>query len=308
MTILFLALCWISLATLVHPRSGRLLARLRPGARAIVLIGSIVGLITIPASAVVITLATGLQTIGTEGSPLSRCGRLIVAVLARPLSRPDLSLSFLALTLGAAAVAFGFTSAWRSQRNCRAAMSGLGQACVIMESNEPFAFTAGLMRPRIVLSTALLLRTPGEWIKVVFAHEEAHRKGRHPLLILVAEALARAFPIPALRWAADSFRLALEELADESAAARLGSRELVAEALAGLALASTGTSPGFEGNEVTRVRRLLSPPPRGRRVQAALVVAMVALSIGFSFGHAIHCGEASVQILRIEQCPLAKSS
>ncbi|MGH2603260.1 MAG: hypothetical protein ACRDJ9_28240, partial [Dehalococcoidia bacterium] len=116
------------------------------------------------------------------------------------------------------------------------------------------------------------------------------------------ETLARGLPLLPLRWAADQLRLSLEAVADEHAARAVRDRALVAEAIGGLALVPVGGTVGFEGNEVRRVRRLLTAPrPVRPMVGAALVVVTLTL-IGFAGAHAAHCGDASVRSLQTTQC------
>lgn len=121
-------------------------------------------------------------------------------------------------------------------------------------------------------------------------------------MILVAESLARGIPLAPVRWAADALRLSLEAIADESASRNVGSRAMVAEAIAGLALASSGAAAAFEGDEVNRVRRLLDPPRRRRALTAGMVLTAAMGLFLLAGGHAVHCTGTSVQALGVKQC------
>ncbi len=302
MTVALLVVGWIALTGLVSPTGSQLVWRLAPRLQTVVLMAAIGGLVLIPASLMAINLSTALANLGWSGSLLDRCGTLIVALLDEPFARIDVTLSLLLLGLGTGGVVVGAVRAWRSQASARRlARTGEGKL-VVAESAQRFAFTAGLLRPRVVVSRGLLDQTPFEWRSVILAHEHAHRRGRHPLFVFVAETLARGLPLLPLRWAADLLRLSLEAVADEQATRTVGDRALVAEAIGGLALAPAGGPVGFEGNEVRRVRRLLAAPPAVRpMVGAAIVMATLAL-IGFAGAHAAHCGDLSVQSLQTTQC------
>lgn len=302
MTIALLVAGWAALAALMSPSGSHLLWKLSVRLQASVAIAALAGLALIPASILIVTMANALAEHGGSGSLLDRCGTLIIALLDEPLARPDVMLSLLLLVLGAIGIVVGATRAWRSQASARLlARTGDGEL-VLAPSTERFAFTTGLLRPRVVVSQGLLDDTPPEWRRVVLSHEDAHRRGRHPLLVLAAETLARGIPLLPLKWAADFLRLSLEAVADEHAARAVGDQTLVAEAIAGVALAPAGSVVSFEGNEIRRVRRLLAAPSGPHSVAgAALVVAILAL-IGFAGAHAAHCGDASVRSLQITQC------
>ncbi len=302
MTIALLVAGSAALAALVSPSGSHLLWKLSVRLQTSVACAAVVGLALIPASVLIVTMANALAELGGSGSLLDRCGKLIIALLDEPLARADVTLSLLLLVLGAIGIVVGVTRAWRSQASARLlACTGDGEL-VLAPSTERFAFTTGLLRPRIVVSQGLVDDTPPEWRRVVFAHEDAHRRGRHPLLVLTAEALARGIPLLPLRWAADLLRLSLEAAADDHAARAVGDHTLVAEAIAGVALAPAGTVVSFEGNEVLRVRRLLATPSGPHSIAgAALVIAVLAL-IGFAGAHAAHCGDASVRSLQVTQC------
>jgi Zn-dependent protease with chaperone function len=302
MTVALLGAGWIVLAGLVSPSGSRLLWRLAPRVQVVVVVAALGALALIPVSALTVTLSTALAELGGTGSLLDRCDTLLVALLDEPLAHLDVTLSLVLLGIGSAGVVIGVTRAWRSQASSwRMARTGSGDL-VIADSARRFAFTAGLLRPRVVVSRALLEHTPAQWHSVVLAHEHAHRRGRHPLLMFVAEALARGLPLLPLRWAADQLRLSLEAVADEHATRAVGDRALVAEAIGSLALAPAGGTVGFEGDEVRRVRRLLAtPPPVRPMVGTAIVLATLTL-IGFAGAHAAHCGDASVRALQTTQC------
>jgi Zn-dependent protease with chaperone function len=84
------------------------------------------------------------------------------------------------------------------------------------------------MRPRVVVSTALLgTLTPDELVAVV-AHEERHRRTRAPLRRLVARTAARAlFYMPILGDLSAAHVIEEEVLADAESCAIVGSRSLV---------------------------------------------------------------------------------
>lgn len=299
---------WIALATLVSPAGSRYIWRFRPRVQAVVAIAANVALALVPVSALAVALSTALAQIPASRSFLDRCGMLLMGLVDKPLANPGASLTLLLLALAPLGLAVGVIRAWRSQAASRKlAQTGTGPL-VLAGSDQHFAFTAGLIRPRVVISRGLMNQMPSEWQPVVLAHEEAHRRGRHPLAIFLSEAVALGIPLLPFRWAADMVRASFESLADEHAARTLGNRTLVAEAIAGLALASVGATAGFEGNEVARVRRLLSDTRSTHpAIATALVMGIFGL-IGFSGAHLAHCGDESVRELQVAQCQLGSSS
>ncbi|MGH2760680.1 MAG: M56 family metallopeptidase [Actinomycetota bacterium] len=300
MTLAALALAWIGLAILVRPPR-TFLGRLEPRTQAVAALTATLGLALIPISFSLAALYAALSASGGVG--LQACGRLVWAILTDPIARPDLSLALGVVAATPLAVARGVASSWRSQSASRAlAQRGHGPVLVIA-TLRPVAFTVGLLRPRVVVSRGLMSRTRSEFRGVVLAHEEAHRRGRHPLLLFIGESAAKALPLAPLRWGADTLRFALESLADDRAVRHTGSRELVAETVASVALASVGGTAGFEGDEVRRVRRLLAsdqPAP----LRGLLVVAGLFAVLAFAGGHTAHCATEGAQILATSQCRL----
>lgn len=301
MTIVALALAWFAFAAMVSPRGAKLLGNVRPGLQAGVFLGAVLGLATIPASALFVVLSQALYATESSGSILFRCGRLIETVIRHPLARPEVTAALFLICAGAVSIAFGAIRALRSQGCARRVVRSQPGPLVVLPADELIAFTAGFLRPKVIASSALLTSAPEDWRRVVLAHEDAHRRGRHPLLLLLVESFARGLPIQPLRWGTNAFRLALEMVADESACRQLGSRELVAEAVAGIALTPANAGVGFDGDALRRVRRLLGSP-RGQLSFGLLVAAGVIGVLGFVSVHAAHCGDAAFQTLRTEGC------
>lgn len=300
MTLVLLIGSWVALALLVRPPR-TFLSKLSPLTQAAVGLSAGLSFFLIPVAAASVVLSRALGETGGLG--LRSCGRLVGAILAEPLARPELSVALLVLFVAPAALASGAVSAWRSQSACRKLARGAREPLIVVSSPERFAFTVGLLRPCVVVSRGLLAGTSPDHRRVVLAHEDAHRRGRHPLILLVAETTARALPLAPLRWASDALRFGLESLADDRAANVTEDRELVAEAVAGLALAAVGAGPGFEGDEVRRVRRLLAPN-RSSRLRGVVVVAALFGVLAFAGGHSAHCAADSVQVLATAQCRL----
>ena len=129
---------------------------------------------------------------------------------------------------------------------------------------DSVAFTAGLVRPVVVLSEERMSCLDRDGRRAVVAHELGHASGRHTIVDLAARALAAGLaPWPGARLAMLETRRNLEAAADDYAAQRLGAR-CVAHAIAQVAIMPTvelaaGTL-GATDWPVWRVRRLLEPP------------------------------------------------
>jgi hypothetical protein len=116
----------------------------------------------------------------------------------------------------------------------------------------------------------------------VLAHERAHQRGHHHLLILLAAALHRALPGPRLLGYADGEVRRLVELIADDAAARDHGRLTVAAALA---VIGAGHLPGgalgaAEGpGALARITRLAGPDARLSRLRTVLSVLVVTFAI-----------------------------
>ncbi|HYN64573.1 MAG TPA: M56 family metallopeptidase, partial [Candidatus Limnocylindrales bacterium] len=106
---------------------------------------------------------------------------------------------------------------------------------LVLEHTVPSAYCLPGRRREVVLTSGALQVLDAEELTAVLAHEEAHLRGNHHLVIAAARGLRRAFPfVPLFRWAAQDVAELLEMLADDEASRRSG-RLVVATALVRLA-------------------------------------------------------------------------
>jgi hypothetical protein len=137
-------------------------------------------------------------------------------------------------------------------------------------------------RGRIVVSDGMLRQLdPGER-RVLLAHERSHLRHRHDRYRRLVRVAARINPLVRPAIAATDYLL--ERWADEDAANTVGSRRLVARALARAAVANTHRvvphgHAGFAAQGVTsRVNALLLiTPPRGTRLALALPATLAVI-------------------------------
>lgn len=188
------------------------------------------------------------------------------------------------------------------QRRCLALLARSDPAlpgALVIDRPEATAFCLpGRRSGTVVLSTGTLTRLTPTEVQAVLAHELAHLRGRHDLVVWAARALRDAFPfVPLFRAAAGALPRLVEMAADDVATRHVGRRTL-ASALLRMADSSTPAfALGVGGSTITsRVRRLVQPPAGSRFSGAAaaagglvLVVAplatfAVALATGCQFG------------------------
>jgi Zn-dependent protease with chaperone function len=147
------------------------------------------------------------------------------------------------------------------------------------------------LRSRIVISAGALAVLDQAELAAVLAHERAHVRERHDLVLLPFTALSRAFPRSAsARRAQAAVALLVEMLADDHALRHRPARELVTALIrvgasgavstpAG-ALAVGGTPDCTQDSETAaRVARLLEPAPGLSAPALALVCAAAALLV-----------------------------
>lgn len=93
----------------------------------------------------------------------------------------------------------------------------------VIEAAAPFAFTYGLLRPRVAVSSGMVAAAARGELSAVLAHECAHVRGRDPLKALAAATLtARHFGFPLLGQLRAVHTADRELAADRHAVARYG--------------------------------------------------------------------------------------
>jgi beta-lactamase regulating signal transducer with metallopeptidase domain len=146
---------------------------------------------------------------------------------------------------------------------------------IVIQDEEPDAYTLPGLGGRVVVSTAMLRALPAGERRVLLAHEAAHLAHHHHLWVQAANLASAANPV--LRPAARAVQAAVERWADEVAAGEVGDRAAVGRAVAAVALGrSRGAVLAGNGVDVVaRVGLLLRPPPAPRRRTAVLLLLAV---------------------------------
>ena len=149
--------------------------------------------------------------------------------------------------------------------------SQLGRDVEIVGSQTPFAFAAGLLRPRIHVAARLLEALPAPQLAAVIEHERAHARRRDPLLRLAARVLSRAH-LPRVRRALlGELAMASEQACDAEAGRRVGDRLAVAEAILAVERLLAAAVPAPRGSRASMATRCpsacarCSRPSRPRR-------------------------------------------
>ncbi len=159
----------------------------------------------------------------------------------------------------------------------------------------------GRARTIVLTSTALAALDDTE-LAAVLAHERAHLRGRHHLVLAMASAVARAVPLlPGLRWAHLEQSRLLEMLADDAAAGVTG-RRAVATAVLQLAGANVPATLGAADVAAgARVHRLLTPP---KPLAAAARIAIVCALLVLGAAPATIAAVPTLAAAQIDTCPL----
>ncbi|WP_030159875.1 M56 family metallopeptidase [Streptomyces sp. NRRL S-244] len=193
---------------------------------------------------------------------------------------------------------------WQRLRRARVLAAGSRSELVVLQEEHPDAYALPGRPGRIVITSGMLRALSAEEREVLLAHERAHLKGRHHLLVGMAELAAHCHP--GLRAVREPLRYALERCADEYAAQAVGDRHLAARAIARAALAARTSPdryrPGFAlaattGPVPRRVAALLDGSGRARarsshRLAAVALLACLFVSAGASLQAAddLHSG------------------
>lgn len=201
-------------------------------------------------------------------------------------------------------VARGLTAARRGHRTHAVLLAAAGRpdpalGALIVDDDVPAAYCLPSGPHQVVISAGALARLSPRQLRAVLAHERAHLRGHHHLILAAVAALARAFPaVPLLARAAAEFAVLAEISADDAAVRGHDRRDLAAAmvtlarpaapstaapgtTLAGAAVPSTGaastTLAAGGPDAIARVQRLLAPaPPSALAARAARATTCAA--------------------------------
>ncbi|WP_017539371.1 M56 family metallopeptidase [Nocardiopsis halophila] len=182
----------------------------------------------------------------------------------------------------------GRDAARRRREHRRGLVSGARRRTVgglrvwLVEAERPDAYC--VPGSGVVVTRGTLEALSARQMRAVLAHEQAHLRGRHHLLVAWARLLDAAFPgVPLLRAAAREVPVLVEWAADDRAVRAEGAAPLL-HALGAMAVpaAPAGRAPQALAADgacpVQRARRLLGPSRGGgaaRRVLAAAAAAVL---------------------------------
>jgi Zn-dependent protease with chaperone function len=228
-------------------------------------------------------LATGVVATALDGhaqAPAAACRGFV----AEHLTIGWVLVALLALLVAAVAVraVWALTRGLRAHRRVAVALARLpreqlaGGPVAVLADPRPLAFCAGLLRPRVVLSTGALALLDRDELHAVLTHERHHAARRDPLRRLLSDVLAASlFFLPVLRPLATRASALAELRADAAAVAACGGDP---RALASALL--TFEEAGDDGGmiEPERIDQLVGQPTPWRAPAAPLLVALAALA------------------------------
>ena len=248
-------------------------------------------------------LAIGVSGPGTQAGVLGGLATIAARIAAGHLIAPDqpvllTAARMIALTAGLAllgalcwVLVMAFVDAVGARRRQRELLALLAHGdpkvpgALVIDYPAAAAYCLPGIRSQIVVSVGTLdLLGPAE-LTAVLAHERAHLRARHDLVLIPFTSLRRAFPMSAgVAQAHRTVALLVEMMADDRALRVRGllprelATALVRFGTAGSECAPAGALAAAEGELTARVSRLLTPPPPlPRAAQAAIVLAAALL-------------------------------
>lgn len=260
----------------------------------------VLGALLAAAGTVASLVASGLLILGGEGA--QTIGAIVIGALSACIfflfGLGHIPFSSLAIVVFALASGAGLVRTLRAYRRERRLLGALpvtpvgtgplhecaaraGVGLFTLPSSRPAAFCAGLLRPRLVVSTGLLERLDAEEQRAVLCHELVHARSREPLKCLLARMAARTFFwLPALGALLDRYLLVKELAADRDAVSRT-SRAALAGALSRVMAEPTPAGAvGMSEFAAARIDRLFEPEARLPRLIGPRQMLVSGLAAG----------------------------
>jgi Zn-dependent protease with chaperone function len=217
------------------------------------------------------------------GMTMAQCWGVAVAIVVG-VSLTSIAIRAVWLAASAARTASRLPRGSHSATLSRAARRTGTHRVVTLETSDQAAFCAGMLRPRVYVSSGLVATLAEEELDAVLLHEAVHARRRDPLRRLLLRAASdMLFYLPLVGRAARLQRERAELTADRVAISRVG-----AGAVAGALLAvGGGTAPAgtasFDGAAEARVAPLLGDDLPPRRIGAGVVVtSLVGLVVAIT--------------------------
>jgi Peptidase family M48 len=204
------------------------------------------------------------------GYPTANAGGIVVLVLA-----------VVGLVVVARLLAGAIRELTASRRFARSLAARAPQPlteALVIDDERPRAFCAGLLRPRVYVTSGAVAMLDESSLEAVLAHERHHANRRDPLRLAVGRVLAGAlFFLPGLRELGRRHETLAELGADEGAiGAATGNRAALARAMLSFSDAARPGDPA--GVDPERIDHLLGEAPDWRF--PALVVAAAVGTLG----------------------------
>jgi Zn-dependent protease with chaperone function len=149
----------------------------------------------------------------------------------------------------------------------------------VLEHEAPTAYCLPGLRSRVVVSSGTVQSLTPDELAAVLAHERAHVRARHDLVLEAFTVLQQAFPaVVTSRQALDEVRLLVEVLADRAARRRHGAESLMSafHALAAGGATAAPDSALAASDTGLRARLDLLLDERRHRLQAAALLLAAA--------------------------------
>jgi len=313
---------WVSLGVLVAAASV-LLALLCAVALAIILrfahdwlqraamkgrVGVILMLTVAPmlANALILTLALAPSALAAGGLISDHCltsfhDHLHLCVTHLPTIGPGYA-AWAVTSLGALAFGAAMWTALRTMAEARRVYRSLSvlahrdgrDGVGWIDSPASLSLTAGLLRPRVFISSGFAHTMDELELDAAIAHERCHARERHGLLKLIAFCGSLLHLPSTRRTLLANLTLACERRADESAATEVGDRMSVASAILRAHRAASPAALVFGLADPTtlerRVQALLAPPTpsfRGGERRWILAITVIASAASIEVHHAV---------------------
>ncbi len=247
-------------------------------------------------------LAWGLASIGTLLSfGVEPYGRSVAGGVIRFFEDPSAvssirvaavvaGLMLALLLVGVLLVAIG--AVLRARRRHRALLALVAHGdpevpgTLVVDHPAAAAYCVPGVRSQVVVSAGTLALLAPYELAAVLAHERAHARERHDLVLLPFSSLRRIFPQARIvARTLDAVELLIEMAADDRARRHRPAKELATALLrfaaAGAAPTPAGTLGIAEENNpvIVRVRRLMAPEPLTRAMRGAMLIGATTVAV-----------------------------